>query len=703
MLPQNSTLSARSRPNITIKPARRPQRSPDPSDDHRPSSSKPSQAASSSRQTHSISPCPPDQIPDFPPPDVILHKDDAGSKVFLAIARSLLSVVCFHHSTFFFGPIPIIQQDNRATTVKDLADLAVVNGLGSQKCVPVPIHSTSLLILSYSFSAATQAITTYLRSHNDRCEADQDQPLLLSHSLSGTDADDDLIPALYSLQGGNPRKVSPTRRTNFRKNTAVWYLSRATGAPCPFARAGIRLCDYATLGAEEPEDRSSSRRRPNEAVELGVKRKRALRSGATKDSSDEEDSDNEVDERPRKKLTILVKPIAANRRKGEVARTTPSDSSDESVAMDSRSDEERCSPSPGLEDEEDDEEEEEEPWSLPPYPRRSISIPCYTPSYDGAYPPYPLFHDSLNPFRRSPSLANSVGSLPPDSEDDDDFHISMTHTQDYSDDAPTDFESESEDAETQFESPGPRSPSAPLLPHHAQVTVKEEPRDLQSMLDAWDDFDSTLSDFRVSEAVDPISKPEVGKVWTSDSGEQWADSPQIKQEELSFDSLFPNPSLVSPPSPPSTNTSDGSSLDLPQSLQDEEWELPGGSYATIRPRSKTEPSLPSFQAPASTVSSSLSAPTPIRDDSPVGTNTESTQPQLYSTSSTNLTHSIASLIQSMNSYCPSGVSPSSLILAPTNRLSSDVVVVHTCQPCNPPITATQIEGEFLCPTAGLTR
>ena len=46
-----------------------------------------------------------------------------------------------------------------------------------------------------SASAASQAITTYLRSHARRCESEQDAPLLLKHTLSGSPADDDLAPA----------------------------------------------------------------------------------------------------------------------------------------------------------------------------------------------------------------------------------------------------------------------------------------------------------------------------------------------------------------------------------------------------------------------------------------------------------------------------------------------------------------------------
>ena len=557
-----------------------------------------------------------------------------------------------------------------------------------------------------SSSAATQAITTYIRTHHDRCDVDHDQPLLLSHSLSGTDADDDLIPALYSLQGGNPRKVSPSRRTNFRKNTAVWYLSRATGAPCPFARAGIRLCEYTNIGGDEVEESGKKRRRSkhyDESVALGQKRKRPLRSCVARDSSDEESSsEKDFDTRPQKKLTLRIRlncpSLPANRQSEERSqRMSDSDSdssSDESVEMES------CADAPEEEEEEEalresspEKEEEEEPWRLPPYPRRSISIPCYTPSFDGPYPQYPILVDCNDPFRRSPSVAHSVGSLPPDSEDEDDYHISMTKTDLFSEESTAESDLESEDAETQFESPGPRSPSAPLILPHSQVTVKEEPRDLQGMLDAWDDIDSTYGEPRISvtESTPLKLKTEPDDLWDWDAREQWTESPHIKQEDLSFDSLFQTPpSLLSSPSPPSS-TSDSSPLHHGIGLKDEEWNDADDRFGTIRPRSKTVPTLFSSQTSASAGPSSLSVPphTP-RNDSLTATNSESTTAQPYSSSSTNLTQSIASLIHSMGSLCSSGVSPSSLVLTPT---APDVVLVRTCEPCSPPVTATQIEGE----------
>lgn len=69
--PQHS-YATRIRQNIIIKPCARLRNSPDP-----PSNIRKLKALDSP----------------FPPPHIILHPDDANSKVFLAIARSFLSVV----------------------------------------------------------------------------------------------------------------------------------------------------------------------------------------------------------------------------------------------------------------------------------------------------------------------------------------------------------------------------------------------------------------------------------------------------------------------------------------------------------------------------------------------------------------------------------------------------------------------------------
>ena len=135
-----------------------------------------------------------------------------------------------------------------------------------------------LLLPFVSPSAAGQAITSFIRNHMQRCDLEQDQPLLLKHTLSGTPSDDDLVPALHSRSGGAHCALNDTERrvTNFRRGTVIWYLSRAAGAPCPFARAGIRLCDYKYTGDAKFEEQ-----------QCGQKRKRPLRARAgDRDGSD---------------------------------------------------------------------------------------------------------------------------------------------------------------------------------------------------------------------------------------------------------------------------------------------------------------------------------------------------------------------------------------------------------------------------------
>jgi len=69
-LPQHN-YHTRIRHNVTIKPSSLRQNSPD---------------------TNPI-PVSTDQYPQFPPPGIVLHPDDASSKVFLAVARAFVSVV----------------------------------------------------------------------------------------------------------------------------------------------------------------------------------------------------------------------------------------------------------------------------------------------------------------------------------------------------------------------------------------------------------------------------------------------------------------------------------------------------------------------------------------------------------------------------------------------------------------------------------
>ncbi|KIY67710.1 hypothetical protein CYLTODRAFT_422291 [Cylindrobasidium torrendii FP15055 ss-10] len=439
-------------PTITLKPTVRIKPPVPPKDTARPSKSA-LQTRSDYADTSSM--------PPLPSGTVGLHPEDENSKVFQSVARALLSV------------------NNRAMTVKDLAEMCIQQGMGCP-----------------SVSAASQAITTYTRDHLKRCDLEQDQPLLLRHSLAGTPSDDLLAPALYSTVGGNgardARPAAPNRLTNFRKGTVVWYLSRLTGAPCPFSRAGIRLSDHIdpTLVAKRNAKREGS------TDQCGDKRKRrstrecvvrthvqATQSTTPELALEQEESDREEEPPTKVKLIVRLKPLAIRS-----VSTTPSQPlSDDTDLDDSMS------------------VDDDRPTSISG--DSNYAFNSSSPSVGtGPDPGY----------RRSSSVPDSLmASPPPDSEEevddeDDDSEDDDSDDESYDDDSSSDsttpeededYESsefgdadsasesdEDNDADTSLESLGPRSPllSSPItIP-----AIKQEPRDVQGILDAWEDLDS---------------------------------------------------------------------------------------------------------------------------------------------------------------------------------------------------------------------
>ena len=324
---------------------------------------------------------------------------------------------------------------------------------------------TTLTLVSFvSASAAGQAITSFIRNHTQRCDFEQDQPLLLKHTLSGTPSDDDLVPALHSRSGGAHCALNDTeqRVTNFRRGTVIWYLSRAAGAPCPFARAGIRLCDYKYTGDVKFEEQ-----------QCGHKRKRLLRARAgDKDGSDSDGLPSDSERRPPKvKLMLRLKPRVSP------PSALPKDVDDGPMSL-------ACS---------DDDAEAarlDEPM-FPPYPRPSISIPVYTPSLQDIYPEIFTPVTPVPAHRRSSSLTHSVASPPPDSDDDDYDPMSQSSRRqsasnlrrsddDFDSDFDTDFDFE---GDTRDESPGPRSPSTTA--DDDGVVIKVETSDL-GLLGNWE-------------------------------------------------------------------------------------------------------------------------------------------------------------------------------------------------------------------------
>ncbi|KAL0579962.1 hypothetical protein V5O48_002046 [Marasmius crinis-equi] len=630
----------------------------------------------------------------FPPPHVILHPDDANSKILNALARALLSV------------------DNRAMTIKDLSEMVVHYGYVSQ-----------------SSSAASQAILTYLRNHYARCDAQQDHPLLLRHTMSGSNSDDYLLPALYSTSGGAHDSQPSDRRTNFRKGTTVWYLSRVTGAPCPFGRANIRLSDYAMPSSSTATSNDHERASSMPSVRCGQKRKRRstrecvlrqqnprssspLSSLSSDDdnrhyddndedddshSSDTDDDDDQLDEQPppKVKLTLKLPPLAQ-----VMAENRSNTINVQKVAPDHQ----QALP-------------EQRESCLPPYPRRSISIPPYTPSTEFAV--YPCFNSSYKPVpppsnpqqslssRRSPSIPHSVASPPPDSEDEegsvsdhidadspsphapaplylDSSDIDGDEDEDDEDDADyedpemdvdrdefssSDWDEDEDDLDQEgdsfstWDSPGPRSPSAPPL-SAAPVLVKEEPTDVQGILDQWED----VLDAEPQVKIEP---PEWK--WDSDSTshEQWKTSssssassspPHIKQEEdtspFDFSLSFSGPSFT-------------------------DWRS-----SSVDPVSPTSP-VASSQQPF------FFSPEPDLPSDP--TITQSLVTLIHTMSVTSPTalfpdHNKAVAPPASSAPC---ISPDDTRIQRSSDGSSGAngdVVVHTCHPCVPQIHATQLEG-----------
>ncbi|KAG6337212.1 hypothetical protein ID866_1884 [Astraeus odoratus] len=722
----------RIRKNSVLKPsARLCQSTPPPISTPRKIKPVPASPQHGQQRTHNEDP----SLPVFPLPHVVLHPEDASSKVFQAIGRSFLSV------------------ENRAMTIKDLAEMALKFGLMCQ-----------------NVSAASQAITTYIRNHLSRCEAQQDHPLLLRHALSGTPADDELVSALYSRVGGatNPNKSNPKdggvthkkpaqpvngmqgdRLTNFRRGTMVWYLSKATGVSCPFARAGIRLCEYGKEGKHSPaimeDDPLASPNRPKRAqAQCGEKRKRLRRSyrhtseeiahqsGAERngpstacndpyDEHSSESSDSDKEERPPKvKLTLRLRPSFPA---APASSTPPREVID--LSHESSSSEE------GSDDDLDDDVEMRLPsadpsWSLPPYPRRSITLPCYTPTCDA--PLHPFLLPPPVEARRSPSVPCSA-SPPPDS-DHDELDPDL--------DAESDFDWDV--SSVCMPSPAVFGETTNMVGDYPGV--KQEPQDVRDMLDLWENLDcattnpSTVSSATVKLPTDDLKIEEL-EFWEWEFENSWSGAPQASEDlgrtdariemvasdclpaPLSLHNFSPGPGFpVSPCSPFTPSSSSVHSSASPTS------DVGMGSFAFRFPSPLSSSSLPtsSYSPPPS--ASGPPVHVAAADGALVWQDTEllgpdSVHPEEFeegwadsgreqrdsrfdsmrtsiifpsrrtpSTTSEGRAHTSARQEKGDVTTAQTDVRPAS----PSRVATSDVVIVRTCQPCIPGIIATQVEG-----------
>ncbi|KAI0670549.1 hypothetical protein C8Q78DRAFT_975828 [Trametes maxima] len=524
----------RTRSNSVIKPSVRLRQTPDAPQAQR--RIRPAAARKNGQESlagpSNAPPTPP--VAPFPPAHVVLHPDDASNKVFLALGRALMSV------------------GNRAITVKDLAELSMKHGLMCQNA-----------------SAAGQAITTFIRTHYVRCEAQDDQPLLLKHNMSGTIYDDDLVAALYSRVGGahcTLNNESQNRLTNFRRGTSVWYLSKAAGAPCPFAAAGIRICDYNEDGKvgtvpNAGRERKRERDRRRKAAQMcGQKRKRLPRSCADKGPSESESSEGEDERPPKVKLTLKLRPCLTSPSVGSSSSSVCSASRSESPRLQEHVDAELASQydsdSDSMSVDESDDEPTDPGTASSSHAQHFLGVPPHR--YHN--PESSVLSTSIpsppDPYRRSMSLPYTEfsGSPPPDSEaEDDDYHITMTDTRRlYSRSCATTDDEDSAwdgdffadvdaDAETQWDSPGPRSPSVQV---EDDVVVKQEPTDVRGLLDAWEDLESRATDLKVIDVVAQAAAAERQMEGEAASDEllkwTWPNSQAENTEHIKEEDVEPN-------------------------------------------------------------------------------------------------------------------------------------------------------------------
>ena len=519
----------------------------------------------------------------------------------------------------------------------------------------------------------------------------------------------------------------------------MWYLSRATGAPCPFTRAGIRLCEYGESGKAGSTSGFRDKKREGDKQHreaCGQKRKRPLRSNRRSSSESADEGPQ-----PKIKLTLRLKPRAvsnpslspSNSQSSTFAHVSDDSDRDDSMSVDSSSDEEEVP------------EKAEVPWSLPPYPRKSIDIPCYTPIVEN-FSPFtsgsPYFTGSPSQaFRRSLSVPFSVASPPPDSDNDDDFNMTCIYNSPaitrripaVDTDWDIDSDEEREEYATQFDSPGPRSPSASLVHFNEDVSVKQESRGVegvQGMLDLWEPLDSNSEGSKVAEVVAKaaadMQKPPTVKIeeleslgWDNSYESDWFrprledEHREIKQEEFEVevksalisgdesvtsvvgDDDYPSSSPLSPTSGTfglsGLITSAPSILTLrrhseltwkdvellgPDSVHLHEFE--DGEWQPDQGNSifcGRAKTQPSFIADRDFQFSSTSSQ---MSSSPPASEVD--EPVLSTAQSSLPSYPVSSLTNAVDNQ----------VATPT-----DPVIVHACQPCTPDITATQVEGMFV--------
>jgi hypothetical protein len=204
----------------------------------------------------------------------------------------------------------------------------------------------------------------------------------------------------------------------------VWYLSRTAGAPCPFARVGIRICDYGEHGkrgqeaAVDPRERRRERDRARRAAQCGEKRKRLTRSCADNANGDDGDDTSAGEQRPPKvKITLRLKPgPAPSTLSTHSAYISQALMSIDAVSEPGSSDNDSSADSSSGEDEEDESAVVSDP---------TASVDVLQSVFPAPFMSVDSTRIRLSGCRRSPSAPLSVASAPPDS-DDEEYRCSIT-------------------------------------------------------------------------------------------------------------------------------------------------------------------------------------------------------------------------------------------------------------------------------------
>ncbi|KAG2032229.1 hypothetical protein BDR03DRAFT_970743 [Suillus americanus] len=382
-------------------------------------------------------------------------------------------------------------------------------------------------------------------------------------------------------------------------------------------------------------------------------------SGYAESASSSSDEEEDEPERPPKvKLTLRLRPSPTTTDPTDIIDLSHDTSSDEDIDM-----------SPAVPD------ISPEPSCLPPYPRRSITVPCYTPvsppSLQYVFPPPPT------------DQSRGSASPPPDSDHEEDIDFDFSSDEEESRGVSVKVEDEAEDN---------------------SIGTSQNVRD---MLDAWEDLDlnrarsyscpesgfaSVARENESRHAVTPEVKVEELEMWEWEFDSGWAGAcgdVEIKKEDPSeaLNGLSLSPTSVpwsgfplspmSPltPSPTSPGSSTGFTFHYSSALS----ASPRVNSSPPRPSHAKKPSLERKNSVLDWQDAELLGPDSVHIAELELEWEKGTRRTRFASPAPNHSSSSSKDCQMADPE-------------PLPERKDQVVVVHTCVPCNPPVSATQVEG-----------